>query len=100
MDFALFQGIQGRVITLGDIVAHSVSVNSFGQMLRHFETLLDKKPLRPLLASALIDGLLHSRTPPAPIITDFDVLARSLTRLFEVSSPWRNRSFLIDAVCI
>lgn len=85
MDFALVQGIQGRAITLGDIVAHNVSANSFGQMLGHFETLLDKKPIRPLLASAVDRWATEiKKKPSAPIIGDFDVLARSLTRLFEV----------------
>jgi uncharacterized protein YecT (DUF1311 family) len=85
MDFALVQGIEGRVITLGDIVAHNVSVNSFGQMLGHFETLLDKKPLRTVLASAVDRwGTEIEKKPPVPIIGDFDLLARRLTRLFEV----------------
>jgi len=85
MDFALVQGIQGRAITLGDIVAHSVSVNSFGQMLGHFETLLDKKPLRTLLVGAVDRWAAEVlQKPSTPIISDFDVLARSLTRLFEV----------------
>lgn len=85
MDFALVQGIQGRAITLGDIVAHNVSVNSFGQMLGHFETLLDKKPLRRLLADTVDRWATEiEKKPSEPIIRDFDVLARSLTRLFEI----------------
>jgi hypothetical protein len=85
MDFALVQGVQGRAITLGDIVAHSVSINSFGQMLGHFETLLDKKPLRTLLAGAVDRWTVEiKKEPPVPIIADFDALAHSLTRLFEV----------------
>jgi uncharacterized protein YecT (DUF1311 family) len=84
LDFALVQGIQGRVITLGDIVAHSVPVNSFAQILSYFETLLGR-PLRPLLAVAVDRWATEiEKKPPNPIITDFDVLARSLTRLFEV----------------
>ena len=85
MDFALVQGVQGRAITLGDIVAHSVSINSFGQMLGHFETLLDKKPLRTLLAGAVDRWTVEiKKEPSVPIIADFDALARSLTRMFEV----------------
>ncbi len=85
MDFALVQGIQGRAITLGDIVAHNVSVTSFGQMLGHFETLLDKKPLRPVLAGAVDRwAVTIDKKPSEPIISNFDVLARTLTRLFEV----------------
>ncbi|MGH9515401.1 MAG: hypothetical protein ACRD3P_06950 [Terriglobales bacterium] len=34
MDFDLVRNIQGRAITLGDIIAHSVPVNSFGRIIR------------------------------------------------------------------
>jgi len=84
MDFALVRDIQGRAITLGDIVAHSVSVNSFGQILDHFETILGK-PLRPLLAGAVDRWRTEiERHPPKPIILDFDVLKGRLSRLFEI----------------
>jgi uncharacterized protein YecT (DUF1311 family) len=84
MDFALIQGIQGRAITLGDIVAHSVPVNSFAQILGYFETLLGKS-LRLLLLGAVDRWAIEiEKKPPGPIISDFDALARSLTRLFEV----------------
>jgi uncharacterized protein YecT (DUF1311 family) len=84
MDFALVQGIQGRAITLGDIVAHSVSVNSFGEMLGYFETLLDK-PLRAVLTKTVDRWATEvEKKPSVPIIDDFELLARSLTRLFKV----------------
>jgi len=84
MDFALVQGIQGRAITLGDIVAHNISVNSFSQMFGHFETLLGR-PLRELLVCAVDRWSVEiEKKRPRPIIGDFDILARSLTRLFEV----------------
>jgi hypothetical protein len=85
LDFALVQSIQGRVVTLGDVVAHSVSVNSFGQMLGYFEILLDKKPLRPVLTSAVDRWATQiEQMPSVPIISDFDVLAQRLSKLFEV----------------
>jgi uncharacterized protein YecT (DUF1311 family) len=84
IDFALIRDIQGRTITLGDILAHSVPVNSFGQTVGYFETLLGK-PLRPLLEVA------HDRWDTevmkksmGPIITDYETLARALVRLFEI----------------
>jgi hypothetical protein len=84
MDFELVRDIQGRAITLGDIVAHSVSINTFGQVLTCFDTLLGGQ-VRPLLMKAVdeFDAMMANR-PPAPIIDDFDTLARTLTRLFEV----------------
>jgi len=85
IDFTLAQGIQGRAITLGDIVAHNVSVNSFGQMLGHFETLLDKRPLSSVLAGAVDRWATEvAQKQSKPIISDFHALARTLTRLFEI----------------
>lgn len=84
MDFALVRSIQGRAITLGDIVAYSVPVNSFTQIITHFETLIGK-PLRPLLVSAVDRWATKiNKEPCEPIIGDFDLLIRSLGKLFEV----------------
>jgi len=112
IDFALVQGIQGRAITLGDIVAHNVSLNTFSQVFGCFETLVGK-PVRPLLASAINRWAAKTEVQPLePIIKDFDALARNLTRLFEVRHilcheiPRRPvydvgeiSSFLNDAAC-
>jgi uncharacterized protein YecT (DUF1311 family) len=82
LDFSTVQNVQGRAITLGDIVAHSVSVNSFNQIIDYFETLL-AKPLRPLLMNVVdrwsteIEG-----KPSKPIISDYDSLNKRLNRLF------------------
>lgn len=84
IDFGLIRDIQGKTITLGDILAHSVPVNSFGQIVGYFETLLGK-PLRPLL-EAIVDrwDTEIMKKPRAPIVDDYDAMARSLSRLFEV----------------
>jgi uncharacterized protein YecT (DUF1311 family) len=84
MDFDLVRHIQGRAITLGDIVAHSVPVNSYGQIVGHFETVLGKQ-LRPLLTQAIdrwaveIEGKAREL-----IIRDYDKLAPRLAELFEL----------------
>jgi uncharacterized protein YecT (DUF1311 family) len=84
IDFAIVRGIQGRTITLGDIVAHSIPLNSYGQVVGYFEILMGK-PFRSLLVNAVdrwrveIQGL-----PSEPIIPDYDTMASHLTRLFEV----------------
>jgi uncharacterized protein YecT (DUF1311 family) len=84
IDFALVRDVQGRAVTLGDIVAHNVSVNSFGQIMGYFETLLGKA-LRPVL-SQTVDRWESEveRKPPQPIISDFDRVATQLSRLFEI----------------
>jgi uncharacterized protein YecT (DUF1311 family) len=84
IDFALIRDIQGRTITLGDILAHSVPVNSFGQIVEHFETILER-PVRPLLETTVDRWETEVRKMPrAPIVDDYEALARCLTRLFEV----------------
>jgi uncharacterized protein YecT (DUF1311 family) len=84
MDFDLVRHIQGRAITLGDIVAHSVPANSFAQIVGYFETLLGKQ-LRPLLTQAVDRWAVEiERKPREPIIHDFEKLAKRLTRLFEL----------------
>jgi len=84
MDFSLVQSVQGRVITLGDIVGHNVPLNSFGQIVAHFEILLGK-PLRPLLSSAVDRWATEmEKRPSEPIIPDFDGVASRLVCMFEV----------------
>lgn len=84
LDLATVREVQGRAITLGDIVGHIVPVNSFAQIISYFETLLDK-PLRPLLEGAVDRWDTEiKKLPPEPIIPDFEELARHLVRMFEV----------------
>lgn len=84
LDFGLVRDVQGRAITLGDIVAHNVSVNSFGQIMAYFETLIGK-PLRPALEGVVDRWESEVEGKPAePVIADFDDVASRLSRLFEV----------------
>jgi uncharacterized protein YecT (DUF1311 family) len=84
MDFATVRDVQGRAITLGDIVAHSIPMNSFGQIMGYFETLLGK-PFRQLLIDAIDRWRVEiEKQPSEPIIRDFDALAYHLSRLFEI----------------
>jgi uncharacterized protein YecT (DUF1311 family) len=84
MDLTTVQDIQGRAITLGDVVANSIPVNRFHQIISHFEVLLDTK-LRPLLVNAVDRWRTEiEMQPPEPIIRDYDRMAGRLTRLFEV----------------
>ncbi|MGA2571944.1 MAG: lysozyme inhibitor LprI family protein [Terracidiphilus sp.] len=84
MDFATVREVQGRAITLGDIVAHSVPVNSFSQIMGYFEAILGK-PFRPMLEQAVDRWRVEiERQNPEPIIADFDALANHISRLFEL----------------
>ena len=84
IDFDILQGIQGRAITLGDIVSHSIPVSSFGQILNHFKILLDK-PIAPMLRSAVDRWRTEvEKLPAEPIIPDYNRMSRCVTSLFEV----------------
>lgn len=84
IDFDLVQCVYGRTITLGDIVAHSVQVNSFGQIIDHFKVLLGFD-LSDRLAKAVDRWETEIKKKPAcPIIPDYAAMAAQLTRLFEL----------------
>jgi uncharacterized protein YecT (DUF1311 family) len=84
IDFALVRDIQGKTITLGDILAHSVPVNSFGQIVACFETVLGK-PLRPLLEAPVDSSNLEvMKESRRSMVGDYQAMARCLARLFEV----------------
>jgi uncharacterized protein YecT (DUF1311 family) len=83
IDFALVRDIQGRAITLGDILAHSVPVNSFGQVENYFEILLGKA-LRQLLENVVDRWKELTKESTEPIIDDYDALVKCLSRVFEV----------------
>lgn len=83
-DYDLVRAVHGKNITLGDLVAHSVPVNSFSQIVGTFEVLTEQPHVNFISQSAdrwetEIRGL-----PPTPIVKDKDAMAASLSRLFEV----------------
>ena len=84
LDYELVREIQGRTITLGDIIAHSLSLNTFRQIAAAFETLIEE-PLVPRLAKA-VDRWEVKTTgkPPVPIISDAGAMSAALDRLFRV----------------
>ena len=83
-DFDKVKGIHGKKISLGQLVAHSVSLNQFDQFVWCFSKLLDKDLLKAIERT-------HDRAtvelygqPPTPIISDASVMTRDLRRLFQV----------------
>ena len=84
IDFDLVHSIQGRTITLGEIVGHGVQVNTFGQIIDHFSTLLELN-LPDRLATAIDRWETEiSGKPSSPIIPDYGAMAAHVTRLFEL----------------
>jgi uncharacterized protein YecT (DUF1311 family) len=82
-DLELVKAIEGRAITLGDVIAHSASLNSFNQLVAHFDVLLGKRFLS-LLEKAFDkwDARILGKEP-TPIVSDIESLCRNLARLFE-----------------
>lgn len=84
LDYELVRAIQGRTITLGDTIAHSISLNSFSQLAASFETLIER-PFVPLISLAIDRWAVESRKEsPKPIITDSTAMCAAIERLFEV----------------
>jgi uncharacterized protein YecT (DUF1311 family) len=84
LDFEIVKHIQDRAITLGDLVAHSISLNSFDQIIKPFDVLLGKD-LVPLLTVAIDRyASIRSARPATPIIEDFADLATKMVRLYEL----------------
>jgi uncharacterized protein YecT (DUF1311 family) len=80
-DYEVVRGIQGRTITLGDVIAHSASLNSFGQMAAAFEALIDEALV--LRISSAVDRW-NGEEPGKPIISDPEAMASALDRLFRI----------------
>lgn len=79
-----FKFLQGQKLTLGDLAAHDLPVNSFSQVIAPIETLLNRK-LRPLLEDQReVQPFGGETRMGAQIIEDYDQMASNLVRLFEV----------------
>lgn len=83
-DYAISRAIVGKRVSLGELLAHSLSTNRFEQIVDVFSTLLNVK---------LFDALknVHDRArvelygePKVPIIQDMNQMCADLDRLFEV----------------
>lgn len=83
IDFVFASNLQGQKLSIGDLVAHSVSVSSPTNIIAAFEGLI------PDFTASL--KLSHPRWseevdtwPQPPIIQDFDLTLAALAKLFEV----------------
>jgi uncharacterized protein YecT (DUF1311 family) len=84
IDIALVRAIQGRVVTLGDMIAHNVSISSFGHICSAFKTLLGDD-LVPMISTVVrkIPSWKPKEVPKA-IISDVKLMSKRLARLFEI----------------
>jgi uncharacterized protein YecT (DUF1311 family) len=83
-DFAIASSLQGGAVTLGDVVAHSVSLNAFEQYIAVFSALTDSKFLDLISETKDRMAVETEGESAQPIIGSVDELAKTLSRLFEV----------------
>lgn len=83
IDLTFAAHVDRRELTIGDFVAHAVSLNSIEAVVSSLDTLLDDFAMKMRQA--------HPRWleeqadwPLPPIVEDYDVMMASLSRLFEV----------------
>lgn len=84
IDFAVAQALIGKQVTFGELVAHTLSVSSVGDLERAFSALLDTKLFR------FLDGTIDRwdvevlGEPAEPVIKDIEDNKAKIARLFEV----------------
>lgn len=83
IDLAFAAHIDRRELTIGDFVAHAISINSVESVLNVFETLLPDFVVK-LRSSHERWSEQIDQWPLSPIVNDYNKLLSSLSRLFEV----------------
>jgi uncharacterized protein YecT (DUF1311 family) len=84
LDYGFAQALHGKRLSLGELVAHTVSLNRFEQLLANFTSVLGKdfgESLRTVHDRAEVELF---KKPQVPIVSDFGLLAQRLQRLLEV----------------
>jgi uncharacterized protein YecT (DUF1311 family) len=84
LDFVFSMALQGRRVTIGDLVAHAVSINDIGQMLKIFDLLLEDQFTKRLPLISDRWEVEVERVKAKPIIQNFDRTMKDLSRLFEI----------------
>ncbi|MGO6969545.1 lysozyme inhibitor LprI family protein [Rhizobium leguminosarum] len=83
LDFALLAGLQGRKVSIGDLVAHTVSVNEPGRIVAYLAALVPDFVQR-LKASHPRWTEERANWPLDPIISEYSMMMANLSRLFTV----------------
>jgi len=83
-DFAVAISLHGRVVTLGQLIAHSVPLSTLGNIVSVLETLLDQSLFVSISDIRDRWDVEVLEKPDQPIIGDIEQLRKTLGRLFEV----------------
>lgn len=84
LDFMMFKSLQGRRVSVGDIVSHSISVSSLEQILWICEELCPGfRNKLPNSRELWIEDQ-ELPCPPPPILSDVALVLKTIKRIFEV----------------
>jgi uncharacterized protein YecT (DUF1311 family) len=83
IDFVFASNLQGQKLSIGDLVAHSISVSSPTSIIAAFEGLIPDFTTSLKKSHPRWSEEVHT-WPQRPIIQDFDWTIAALTKLFEV----------------
>lgn len=83
LDFALLAGLQGRKVSIGDLIAHTVSINEPGRIVAYLSALIPDF-VQCLKASHPRWTEERASWPLNPIIADYGMMMANLSRLFMV----------------
>jgi Lysozyme inhibitor LprI len=83
-DFAIARSLQGGSVTLGQLIAHSVSLSRVDALSSVLQTLLDQDIFAAISETRDRWKVKHEGDSVGPIISDITWLRRTLVRLFEV----------------
>jgi uncharacterized protein YecT (DUF1311 family) len=84
LDFMMFKSLQGRRVSVGDIVAHSISVSRVEHILSICETLCPGFKARLPQSRELWIEDYEISCPPPPILSDAELVLKTIKRIFEV----------------
>lgn len=83
LDFALLAGLQGRKVSIGDLIAHTVSINEPGRIVAYLSALIPDFVQRLKVSHPRwIEE--REEWPLDPIISDYDLMMANLSSLFTV----------------
>ncbi len=84
IDLGFVRAIQGRVITMGDMIAHSVSISTFAHVSSVFKTILGKDLVATISPATRKPAVWERQKVPEKIISDPDNISHTFSRLFDI----------------
>ena len=84
IDLGFVQAIQGRVITMGDMIAHNVSISTFAHVSNIFKTVLGKDLVATISPAMRKPAVWDQQKRAEKIITDTANISSRLFRLFDI----------------